>query len=148
MGRSNETFNKKEKEKNRLKKRKDKEKKREDRKSNPQGGGLDDMIAYVDENGRLTSTPPDPSLKTKVVIEDIEISVPKKEDREAISAYQGRVDFFDPNKGFGFIKETVTQERYFVHVNGLLEPIKEKDLVTFELQRGLKGMNAVMVKKV
>lgn len=148
MGRSNESYNKKEKEKNRLKKRQDKEKKKDIRKSNSPGGGIDDMIAYVDENGRLTSTPPDPLLKTKVNVDEIEISVRKKEEREVAPFITGRVDFFDDNKGFGFIKETITQERYFVHANGLLEPIKEKDMVTFELKRGQKGMNAVNVKKI
>jgi len=41
-----------------------------------------------------------------------------------------------------------SQEKYFVHVNGLLEEIRENDRVTFELERGMKGMNAVKVKKV
>jgi hypothetical protein len=59
MAKSQITFNKKENEKKRLKKRLEKEKKREARKANAPGGGFENMIAYVDENGNLTDTPPD-----------------------------------------------------------------------------------------
>ena len=149
MAKSQDTFNKKEKEKKRLKKRQEKNLKREDRKSNSTGGELENMLAYVDENGNLTDTPPDPMKKRKVVIaSSIEISVPRREEEEAIAERTGRVEFFNDSKGFGFIKEIDTQEKYFVHVNGLLETIKENDMVTFELERGLKGLNAIRVKKI
>ena len=52
------------------------------------------------------------------------------------------------SKGFGFIKETNTQEKYFVHINGVSGTIKEGDAVTFELEQGRKGLNAVRVNKV
>lgn len=55
---------------------------------------------------------------------------------------------FNAEKGFGFIKDHVTQESVFVHVNGLTEEIKENDKVTFETEQGQKGLNAVNVKKV
>ncbi len=58
------------------------------------------------------------------------------------------MSFFDTSKGFGFILDSINQEKYFVHVSGLLEPIKENDKVTYELERGQKGMNAVRVKKI
>jgi cold shock CspA family protein len=148
MAQSQDTFNKKEKEKKRLKKRQDKQAKKEERKSNPSGGGLDSMIAYVDEFGNLTDTPQDPTKKNKVNIDSIEISVRKKDDEEVPAMRTGRVDFYNDSKGFGFIKEQDTQEKYFVHVSGLEQPIKEGDQVTFELQRGAKGMNAFNVKKV
>ena len=62
MGRSQETFNKKEREKKRRKKRQEKLEKKEERKSNSnKGKRLEEMFSYVDENGNLTSTPPDPS---------------------------------------------------------------------------------------
>jgi len=71
MGRSQETFNKKEIRNKKEKKRKEKEKKRLARKElEKSGSSLDDMIAYVDENGMLTSTPPDPSKKTEIKAED------------------------------------------------------------------------------
>ena len=148
MAKSQDTFNKKEKEKKRLKKRQEKNVKREDRKSNSTGGDLENMLAYVDENGNLTDTPPDPSKKRKVNASSIEISVPRREEEEIDPIRMGRIDFFNDSKGFGFIKESDTQEKYFVHVNGLLETIKENDMVTFELERGLKGLNAICVKKV
>src|ERR1035437_8680352 len=148
MAKSQDTFNKKEKEKKRLKKRQDKNLKREDRKSNSTGGDLENMLAYVDENGNLTDTPPDPSKKRKVSASSIEISVPRREEEEIDPIHKGRIEFFNDSKGYGFIKELETQEKYFVHVNGLLQEVKEGDMVTFELERGLKGLNAIQVKKV
>jgi cold shock CspA family protein len=148
MAKSQDTFNKKEKEKKRLKKRQEKNVKREDRKSNSAGGDFENMLAYVDENGNLTDTPPDPSKKRKVNASSIEISVPRREEEEIDPIRQGRIEFFNDSKGFGFIKEKDTQEKYFVHVNGLLDDVKEGDNVIFELERGLKGLNAVRVKKV
>ena len=62
MARPQETFNKKEQEKLRAKKRKEKQEKKEARKANPKLTG-EDLYVYVDENGHLTSTPPDPSKK-------------------------------------------------------------------------------------
>jgi len=148
MAKSQQTFSKKEKEKKRLKKRQDKQKKQEERKANSKSSGLDDMIAYVDEYGNITETPPDPTKKEKISAESIEISIPKKENVEIDPIRQGKVDFFDNTKGFGFIIDLETQEKYFVHVNGLLEEIKENDKVSFELEQGLKGLNAVRVKKI
>ena len=148
MAKSQNAFNKQEKEKKRLKRRKDKLERKEEQKQNPSEGGLDSMIAYVDEFGRLTDTPPDPTKKTKIDVSTIEIGVARREE-EVVSPFKnGRVDFFDDSKGFGFIKETGTQEKYFVHVNGLLETVKEGDMVAFELEQGRKGINAVRVKKV
>lgn len=148
MTKSQDTFNKKEKEKKRLKKRLEKNQKREERKTNSAGGELENMLAYVDENGNLTDTPPDPSKKRKVNANTIETSVPRREEEEEITVRTGRIDFFNDSKGYGFIKELDTQEKFFVHVNGLLEDVKEGDVVTFELERGLKGLNAISVKKV
>jgi len=59
---------------------------------------------------------------------------------------QGKVKFFNESKGFGFIKDSATEKEYFVHVSGLIDEIKENDEVTFELQEGKKGLNAVKVK--
>jgi hypothetical protein len=63
MAKSQESINKKDKETKRFKKQKDKQQKSEERKKNSQGGGLENMMAYVDENGILTNTPPDPTKK-------------------------------------------------------------------------------------
>ena len=61
---------------------------------------------------------------------------------------EGTVKFFNHTKGFGFIKDKETQEEYFTHVSGLIDKINENDEVTFELQEGRKGLNAVNVKLV
>ena len=150
MAKSQQSFNKKEKEKKRLKKREDKKRKAEERRERSAGGGLDNMLAYVDEFGNITDTPPDPTIKKKKIkASDIEIGIPKKEAEEVYTgALEGKVDFFDTSKGFGFIIDSRTQDKYFVHVSGTTEEILEGDKVTFELEQGLKGMNAVRVKKI
>jgi CspA family cold shock protein len=60
--------------------------------------------------------------------------------------YNGTVKFFNEAKGFGFIKESETSKEYFVHVNGLKDRIRENDEVTFDLEEGRKGLNAINVK--
>jgi cold shock protein len=61
---------------------------------------------------------------------------------------KGKVKFFNDTKGFGFIKDDETEIEYFVHVSGLNDEIRENDEVTFELQQGKKGLNAVNVKLI
>lgn len=59
---------------------------------------------------------------------------------------EGVVKFFNSTKGFGFIKPSDSTEDVFVHESGLIDDIRENDKVTFELERGRKGMNAVRVE--
>jgi cold shock CspA family protein len=149
MGRSQETFSKKEKEKKKLKKRQDKEQKKEDRKANSdKGKDIEEMFAYVDEDGNITDTPPDPTKKKKAIKqEDIQIGVAKQAEPDPADLIRkGTVSFFNDSKGYGFIQDHVTQERVFVHQNGLVNKIKENDRVTFEVEKGPKGLNAVNVK--
>lgn len=150
MAKSQVTYNKIEKEKKRLKKREEKQKKKEARKAEAKENPKGIQFAYVDHNGNLTDTPPDPQLKEQIDLESIEVGIPKKEEREEEepAAKEGKVSFFDTSKGFGFILDSINQEKYFVHVSGLLEPVSENDKVTYELERGPKGMNAVRVKKI
>ncbi len=149
MAKSQQTFNKSEKVKKRLKKRKEKQERLAERRANnTKGGDLDDMIAYVDENGRLTDTPPDPTKKKKIKAENIDISIPKREEEEIDPVHEGKVDFFNDAKGFGFIRDAVSQEKYFFHVNGLIDEVAEGNKVSFELEKGLKGLNAIRVKKI
>ncbi len=147
MAKSQQTFNKKEKEKNRLKKQKDKLQRRLERKANPKTG-LDDMIAYVDENGNFTDTPPDPAKKEKIDVSTIEISIPKRVEGDYDPVRTGIVDFFNDSKGFGFIRDLDTKEKIFVHINNLKDEIKEGNKVSFEVEQGLKGPNAVRVNKI
>ncbi|GAB2552643.1 cold-shock protein [Spirosoma aerophilum] len=144
-----ETFSKKEKEKARQKKRKDKEEKREDRKANAvKGQGLDEMLAYVDENGNISSTPPDPRKKKRIDQEDIQIGVAKQEAGAPQDlTRQGIVTFFNDSKGYGFIRDLQSQESIFVHINGLKDAITEHDKVSFSVEMTPKGPNAVDVAK-
>jgi CspA family cold shock protein len=59
----------------------------------------------------------------------------------------GTVKFFNDLKGFGFIKETNSDQEYFVHASGLVDEIRENDEVSFDLQEGRKGLNAVNVQR-
>jgi len=150
MAKSQATFSKKENEKKRLKKRNDKQEKKEERQANKKSMSLEDMMAYVDENGNITSTPPDPNKKKKVInTEDIRISTARQEDIvDEDPIKKGVVTFFNDSKGYGFIRNTETQESVFVHVNGLKTQIKEGDKVTFEVEKGQKGPTAVRVSAV
>ena len=149
MAKSQETYSKKENEKKRKKKMQDKEEKREERKANSnKGKGLEDMMAYIDEDGNLSATPPDPRKKRIVRSEDMQISVPKRSaEDEADVIRTGTVTHFNDSKGYGFIRDSQSQESVFVHINALDGPIKENDKVTFEVEMGQKGPNAVRVKK-
>ena len=59
---------------------------------------------------------------------------------------KGTVKFFNNTKGFGFISAEGGEKDYFVHSSGLLEPIKDGDVVEFELAEDPKGKRAVNVK--
>lgn len=148
MAKSQETFNKKEKEKLRIKKRQEKLLKKEERKANSTDGSLESMMAYVDENGMLSDAPPDPLKKKKVSASSIELGVPKREDDPAERVREGKVTFYNSSKGYGFIKDMQSQENIFVHINGVVGQIDENDRVTFEVMKGAKGLNAVNVKKI
>ena len=142
------TVDKRENEKKRLARRAEKQKKKEDRKLLGKANSFDDMIAYVDENGVITSTPPELNPnKEEIKQEDILISTPKKGDIETSTVLKGRVDYFNESKGYGFIKDLGSDEKYFFHVsNNTLTDISETDIVTFELERGLRGMNAINIR--
>lgn len=148
MGRSQETYNKKEIRNKKEKKRKEKAEKRLARKDSDKQN-QDDMIAYVDENGVITNTPPDPSKKKTIKAENIEITVPKKEDIETMDKVRkGVVTFFNNEKGYGFIKDSETKESIFVHINNTIDEIKENNIVKFEVEMGMKGLTAIKVEKL
>ena len=142
------TYNKRENEKKKQARRAEKQKKKEDRKLSGKVNSFDDMIAYVDENGVITSTPPELNPnKEEIKQEEILISTPKKEEIEAPAVLRGRIDYFNELKGYGFIKDLDSAEKYFFHVsNNTLTNISESDIVTFDLERGLRGMNAINIR--
>lgn len=148
MGRSQESFNKKEVRNKKEKKRKEKEKKRLARKDNNKSNSLDDMIAFVDEHGNITDTPPDPESREEVNAEDIQISVPRGTNQDADPVRRGTVTYFNSSKGFGFITDQQTKESIFLHVNNMLEEVREGNAVSYEVEKGQKGPVAVQVKVI
>ena len=150
MAKSQETWNKKDREKKKQISKKDKAERKLERKENAkEGKSFDDMIAYLDENGNLSSTPPDPRKRIEVNAEDIEIGVPKQKPVNPEDLIrEGIVTFFNDAKGYGFIKDRETGQSIFVHINSVNEEIKENNKVSFEIEMGPKGANAVNVKLV
>ena len=143
-----ETWNKKEREKKKQQSKKEKAERKQERKDNNKDGkSLDDMMAYIDENGNISSTPPDPRKMRKVKLEDIEIGVPKQQDIDPEDLIRkGTITFFNQAKGYGFIKDLESQQSVFVHINGLKDPVHEGSKVSFEVEMGPKGANAINVK--
>ena len=148
MARSQETFNKKEIRNKKEKKRKLKVEKKAARKESDKAGDLEDMIAYVDEFGNISETPPDPAFQDQeVVAESISISVPKDEAAEPEDLIRnGIVTFFNDSKGYGFIRDMAYQNSIFVHINNTIDLIKDNNAVTFEIEMGPKGPTATKVK--
>lgn len=150
MGASNETFSKREKEKARQKKKQDKQEKRDDRKATVnKGQSLDQMLAYVDENGNISTTPPNPRNHKPVDQQDIAIGVARREPEAPQDVIrQGTITMFNTSKGYGFIRDQQSQQSIFVHQNELIDPVHESDRVTFEIRNTPKGASAVQVKKL
>ncbi|MEL6941258.1 MAG: cold shock domain-containing protein [Bacteroidota bacterium] len=151
MGRSQESFSKKEKEKKRRKKKQEKRERREQRKAEKEERGavsFEDMLSYVDENGNLTSTPPDPSKRKKIKAEDIVLGAAVRLDDDMDSVRKGKVKFFNVDKGYGFIIDNETKESIFVHIKNISVDLNEGDRVSFEVEMGQKGPNAINVQLV
>jgi len=142
------SWNKKERENKKRQERKQKEERREERKENAKKGkSLEDMMAYIDENGNISSTPPDPRRKVEINAEDIEIGVPKQRPIDPTDLLRkGVVTFFNHEKGYGFIRDLQTQESIFVHVNSSADELQQNSRVIFEVEPGPKGLNAVNVR--
>lgn len=147
MAKSQQSFNKKEREKKRQKKRKEKAERKQNRREESSDVKSTDVLMYVDENGNLSTTPPDPTKKQEIKAEDIDISKPShstkvKED----PIRKGQVKFFNEEKGYGFIIDRLTKNSIFVHAAALEHEVKGNDKVSFEIEIGPKGPNAVNVK--
>lgn len=148
MAKSSGTFNKRENEKKRLQKRKEKEQRKEDRKAGKENKSFEDMLAYVDENGNITSTPPDPTKKKVIDETEIDLTSRNKGGSAAPTQRQGIVKYFDTAKGYGFIRDDQTSEEIFFHYRSADFAIAQNDRVTFETEAGPKGPNAVRISKV
>lgn len=102
---------KRENEKKKQARRVEKQNRKEERKRSGKVSNFDDMIAYVDENGMITSTPPENNCKKKEIDqEEIRISTPKK---EAQAVLKGRIEHLNTSKGYGFIKDLSGTDKYF-----------------------------------
>jgi len=151
MARSKETYNKRQREAKRQKQLQEKKQKAEDRKLEKKSGNLEDMMVYLDENGNFTDTPPDPSRRVEIAAEEIQISVPRLEDRESDEddgPRTGTIAFLNSSKGYGFINDTKTGERLFFHVSELTESVGETDNVTYTVADGPRGPQATGVSKI
>ncbi len=140
-----ESFAKKERNKSKAKKKQEKSRKMMDRKQDGTKTSFEDMIAYVDEFGNITDTPVT-AVRSEIKLEDIQLGaapiVPESKERT------GLVSSYDPLKGYGFIIDDANKGKIFVHSSGLTQPIKNNDKVSFEREKGSRGYNAIMVKKI
>ena len=151
MGKSQQTFNKSEREKNRAKKRKAKLERKEQRKLEKEKTGklkLEDQFMYMDENGNLTSTKPDPTKKFSAKLEDISLGVPQNSRTSFDTMHRGKVKNFISEKGYGFITNKATKESIFVHINDAYDGISENHIVDYEIGKGNKGQKAINVVRV
>jgi cold shock CspA family protein len=148
MAKSQDSFNKKELEKKRKKKNEEKQERKEQRKAEKASGvtkTLEEMFSYVDENGNLTTTKPDPARKKVFKAEDIVLGASPRDNAPDEPLRKGQVKFFNNEKGYGFITDAETKDSVFVHINNIAQPIKENDRVTFEVEMGPKGPSAINV---
>jgi len=147
MAKSQQTFNKLEREKNKAKKREEKRKKMQARKEARERGDLkQEEFVYVDHLGNFTDTPPDPAEKEEIKLESINLGATKNQDFD--EKIQGKVTFYDNEKGFGFIKNIISQESYFFHFSECKDTLAQGDKVEFDTVRGEKGLNAVKINKL
>lgn len=144
MGRSQESFSKREKEKKRQKKKEEKAKRKEERK----GEDTFQEFTYVDKFGNFHDSPPEVDPDEEVIAEDIIIGIPKKEEGEEEDKHSkiGVVTFFNEEKGYGFIKVEGGAESIFTHINGHVDAIKQNDRVKFQVEMSQKGPSAFDVR--
>lgn len=141
-----DTFNKKALQQKRAKRKQDKLERKEERKANnDKGKSLEEMMVYLDEYGNITDVPPDKQKRSKINAADIQIgATPIIEEKE----FTGTISLFFTDKAYGFITEDKSKESIFVHSSKLLEPVGEKDRVTYEKEKTPKGYAAVNVRKI
>ncbi|WP_346237531.1 cold-shock protein [Niabella insulamsoli] len=141
-----ETWNKREREQKKRNAKKQKAERKLERKENTdKGKSLDEMMAYVDENGNLSETPPDKNVKRSQYIPPTVAN--SNELNQVEKTRIGVVTFFDTGKGYGFIKDSETGESIFVHVNSSSVQLSENLKVSFEIQKGPRGFAAANVQQ-
>lgn len=141
-----DTYSKKALQQKKAKKKQDKLEKREERKSNnDKGKSLEEMTVYLDEYGNITDVPPEKQKRSNLPPQAFQPGTDiTPEEKECT----GIVSLFFTDKAYGFITEDKTRANIFVHSNKTLEPIKEKDRVTYEKEKTPKGYAAINVRKI
>ncbi len=138
-----ETFNKKEREKKKRQIQQEKQQRKLERKQQTRdGNNLDEMMAYLDINGNLTHLPPD-KQETISTRRDHAST-----DNQGGSFRTGTIKFVNYKKGFGFIRDNITQESVFVHVNVLPGQVQENSQVKFKTRNDSRGITAIFVELV
>jgi cold shock CspA family protein len=142
-----EFFSKRDREKKKQQARKEKDERKRERKENSRdGNSLAQMMAYVDENGNLTSIPQDHTKRREVSIDEIQIGVPKGNVTNSIDNFdEGVITHFNFEKGFGFIRDSKTKQSIFVHNKQLSRPVQLNDKVKYIVRQGIKGLEATEV---
>lgn len=144
MAKSRVTTSKKDKEKQRKRVQVEKREKMAERKANREKGkSLEEMMAYIDEEGNISSVPPDGQRRKPVHLEDIVIGRPRMIAVED-PVKSGKVDYFDGAKGFGFILQQ-DGTKVFFHINQTSYAARKGDMVNYTLERGPKGWFAAGV---
>ena len=136
-----DSFSKKENFKKKQQKLKEKAARREERKTtNNKGKSLEEMFTYVDEFGRLTSTPPE--AREEINLEDIQLGAAPIIEEDATKT--GIVTFVS-EKGYGFITENGSKENVFFHGNNCAVELKKGNKVNYEKEKTPKGFSAVNI---
>ena len=145
MGRSQESFNKKEREKKRKKKKAEKRERREQRKQESKKSA---EFMYVDEFGNLSPTPPEIKKSSEIKASDIKLSPEKKSyDDRPKYVRSGVVKYIDSSRGYAFVKDNQSGDSYYAHPSELEQGIKLNDRVQFKEGKGPKGPIALKVTK-
>ena len=103
-----------------------------------------DEFVYVDHLGNFTDTPPDPAEKEEISLESINLGAAKNQDFD--EKIQG-VTFYEPDKGFGFIKNLTSHDSYFFHFSeckDTLGLVIKLNLTQFVV----KKLNAIKINKI
>lgn len=136
MSQSQQTFRKKEIAKKKLQKRKEKEEKRAQRQeSNDKGKSLEEMFAYVDENGNISDTPP----VKKYEFKEEDLVRPEEE-----YAY-GKVSFYNEAGQYGFIRDNETRENVYFNFKILGYVLHQDQKVKFKSKSSRQGLQVTEV---
>ncbi len=139
-----DSSSKKENSKKKIQKQKEKALRREERKSNNnKGKDLEQMFSYVDQFGRISSTPPEET--EEISVDEIRLGAAPIEAEDIRKT--GIVTFFS-EKGYGFITENSTKENVFFHSNNCTELIKKGNKVSYEKEKSVKGFSAINIQLV